>query len=240
MVPNLRTNGLLNKGPAVCNLSTVNFRRARSDKQRAERRRAILETLAAMLIEMPVAEVSLNELARRTDLAKSNVLRYVESREAALLDLLHAGVTQWLSEVAAAPTPTGTARERIDSLAGLLAGTLVAHPVLCDLLGAQFAVLERNVSAELAGRHKHEVLDATSDLADIARRHVPELTAEAAFALAGASLLCAGSVWTACQPTAAMDAAYAADPALGALRLDLTSTLTQLVAVLASGLVARG
>ncbi len=71
---------------------TVTFHRARSDEQREERRRAILDTTAAMLVEMPVAEVSLNEISRRVGLAKSNVLRYVESREAALLDLLHSRV----------------------------------------------------------------------------------------------------------------------------------------------------
>ncbi|ATB39811.1 TetR family transcriptional regulator [Cystobacter fuscus] len=50
------------------------FLRARSEEQREVRRRAILDTAAAMLEQMPVAEVGLNELARRVGLAKSNVL----------------------------------------------------------------------------------------------------------------------------------------------------------------------
>ena len=33
-----------------------------------------------MLAEMPVSELTLNELSRRAGLAKSNVLRYFESR----------------------------------------------------------------------------------------------------------------------------------------------------------------
>ena len=65
----------------------MTFQRARSEEQRAIRRQAILDTAAAMLDEMPVAEVSLNELSRRVGLAKSNVLRYFESREAVLLEL---------------------------------------------------------------------------------------------------------------------------------------------------------
>lgn len=40
------------------------FQRARSEEQRAQRRQAILDTTAAMLAEMPVAQVSLNELSR--------------------------------------------------------------------------------------------------------------------------------------------------------------------------------
>lgn len=60
----------------------MTFQRARSEEQREGRRRAILDTAAAMLTEMPVADLSLNELSRRVGLAKSNVLRYFESREA--------------------------------------------------------------------------------------------------------------------------------------------------------------
>ena len=65
---------------------TTTFQRARSDEQRALRSQAILDTAAAMLHEMPVADISLNELSRRVGLAKSNVLRYFDSREAVLLE----------------------------------------------------------------------------------------------------------------------------------------------------------
>jgi AcrR family transcriptional regulator len=58
----------------------VTFRRARTEEQREARRRAILGTAEAMLAEMPVAALSLNELSRRVGLAKSNVLRYFETR----------------------------------------------------------------------------------------------------------------------------------------------------------------
>ena len=61
-----------------------------SDEQRAIRSQAILDTAAAMLTEMPVAQLSLNDLSRHVGLAKSNVLRYFESRAAVLLELPHA------------------------------------------------------------------------------------------------------------------------------------------------------
>jgi AcrR family transcriptional regulator len=41
-----------------------------------------------MLNEMPVSKVTMNGLSRLVGLAKSNVMRYFESREAVLLDLL--------------------------------------------------------------------------------------------------------------------------------------------------------
>src|SRR5580704_13371703 len=76
------------------------FQRARSEEQREARRRAILDTAAAMLAEMPVAQVTLNELSRRVGLAKSNVLRYFESREAVLLELLDSAWQEWLTQLA--------------------------------------------------------------------------------------------------------------------------------------------
>src|SRR5579863_3920251 len=77
------------------------FQRARSEQQREMRRRAILDAATAMLAEMPVAEITLNELSRRTGLAKSNVLRYFESREAVLLELLDSMLQGWLADLAA-------------------------------------------------------------------------------------------------------------------------------------------
>src|ERR1700733_3098604 len=75
------------------------FQRARSEEQREARRRAILDAAVAMLAEMPVADVTLNELSRRSGLAKSNVLRYFESREAVLLELLDAAWQDWLARL---------------------------------------------------------------------------------------------------------------------------------------------
>ncbi|HEX7304935.1 TetR/AcrR family transcriptional regulator, partial [Lentzea sp.] len=77
----------------------MTFQRARTEEQREVRRRAILETTSAMLDEMPVAEVTLNELSRRVGLAKTAVLRYFESREAVLLDLMDDRTATWLAEL---------------------------------------------------------------------------------------------------------------------------------------------
>ena len=75
------------------------FQRARSEEQREARRQAILAAAAAMLTEMPVADVTLNELSRRSGLAKSNVLRYFESREEVFLELLDRSAREWLADL---------------------------------------------------------------------------------------------------------------------------------------------
>jgi AcrR family transcriptional regulator len=221
----------------------TSFKRARSEEQRAERRQVILDTAAAMLAEMPVAQVSLNELSRRVGLAKSNVLRYFESREAVLLELLDATSREWLQqidqELAAAVDAGAPVVERSDQVAATLATSLAAHPVLCDLVSAQAAVLEHNVSPEVAAQYKHAAIANAGVLGDLILKHVPELGEPDAQRFAAATLMVTGAVWTHAHPAAAMLAAYEADPALAAMRLDFTGTLREVLEVLIAGLLAR-
>ncbi|MGW3984153.1 TetR family transcriptional regulator [Streptomyces mirabilis] len=218
----------------------MTFQRARTDEQRTQRRRQILDTAAAMLTEMPVARLSLNELSRRVGLAKANVLRYFESREAVLLDLLDAEITDWIAELEQVPRPgQGTPRERGDHLADLLATSMARRPVLCDLLSAQGAVLEQNISADAGIRHKRRAQQSLHALVGLARRHLPELTSDDAASLTETTLLMAMTAWQCSRPSPEMLAAYASDPELAAMRLDFTDLVRRTTAVTASGLLAR-
>ncbi|MFC7328874.1 TetR/AcrR family transcriptional regulator [Marinactinospora rubrisoli] len=218
------------------------FQRARSAEQREIRRRAILDTTAAMLDEMPVSEISLNELSRRVGLAKSNVLRYFESREAILLELLDRATKRWVSEfsglLAAEGGPNASARERGDRFAAVLARSLVRHPVLCDLFSAQAAVLEHNVSVEVVARHKRAMRANLVALAEPVRRHLPELGAhvpEVCFMAA----MAIGAVWPHSRPSDSTLAAYRADPELAVMRVDFAGVLEEMVAALVAGVLAR-
>src|SRR3984885_6003485 len=155
------------------------FQRARSEEQREVRRRAILDAAAAMLAEMPVAQVTLNELSRRVGLAKSNVLRYFESREAVLLELLDSAWQEWLAaleaDLGAGVAPPPPPARRGDLLAAALAASLARRPVLCDLLSAQAAVLERNVSTQVAAAYKRASLADVSRLGRVRARHLGQV-----------------------------------------------------------------
>ncbi|MEV8364345.1 TetR/AcrR family transcriptional regulator [Streptomyces niveus] len=219
------------------------FQRARSEEQRAQRRQAILDTTAAMLAEMPVAQVSLNELSRRVGLAKSNVLRYFESREAVLLELLDVASQEWLEHLedalpsgvdAGAPLP-----ERGDQVVAVLAASLADRPVLCDLTSAQAAVLERNVSPAVAAQYKRTAIVNVGALAALTRTRVPELTEGDATRFAAVCVMTTGAIWTHAQPSAAMLAVYDSDPALAAMRIDFAATLREVLEVVLSGLLAR-
>jgi AcrR family transcriptional regulator len=220
----------------------VTFQRARSEEQREARRRAILDAAAAMLDEMPVAEVSLNELSRRVGLAKSNVLRYFESREAVLLELLDRAIRQWVAEMSdelsAVIDPRRPARERGDQLAAVFSRSLARHTVLCDLINAQAGVLEHNVSVEAVVRYKRSGRDALATLVELVRRHVPEL-GECAWRVCLMATVVAGALWAYARPSASTLAAYEADPTLAVFCLDLPTALEDALATLIAGTLAR-
>jgi AcrR family transcriptional regulator len=204
------------------------FQRARNDEQREIRRRAILDTAAAMLDEMPVAEVSLNELSRRVGLAKSNVLRYFESREAVLLELLDDFMGSWLAsledELSAGIEADAAQDVRAARLADILSRSLASRVVLCDLFGAQGGVLEHNVSVEVVKRHKRSSLAKLTKMSELLRRHVPEL-GEGAQLFCLITLVSAGALASYVPPPPSLVAAYEEEPELGVLNLNLEDAL---------------
>ncbi|MET7375230.1 TetR/AcrR family transcriptional regulator [Micromonospora arida] len=213
----------------------MTFQRARSEEQREVRRRAILETTSAMLDEMPVAEVTLNELSRRVGLAKTAVLRYFESREAVLLDLMDDRTTTWLAELeqqlADGVDPSRSALERAEQTAEVLSRSLAAQRVLCDLYGAQGGVLEHNVSVEAVRRHKRASLGNLAVMADLIRRHLPEIGDRAELFCLHA-LLIGGALSAYASPPPSLLAVYESEPALAVHQVDLRAALR--VAIIAS------
>src|SRR5262245_34630069 len=180
------------------------FQRARSDEQRAQRSQAILDTAAAMLREMPVADLSLNELSRRVGLAKSNVLRYFDSREAVLLELLAVAVREWLAHLAA-ELPSAVRRRagftrRAEQLSTAVARSLAQRPVLCDLISSQAAVLEHNVSVEAVTRYKLAAMDDADALAGLVGDALPELSHDDAWRYVVGAWLMTSALWAHARP----------------------------------------
>jgi AcrR family transcriptional regulator len=220
----------------------MTFQRARSEEQRRIRRQAILDTAAAMLDEMPVAELTLNELSRRVSLAKSNVLRYFESREAVLLDLMDQFLRTWLAdlsdELAADIDPHLPAAERAQQLAETLSRSLAGRRVLCELFDAQGGVLEHNVSVDVVMRHKRASLDSLKNMVDLVRHHMPEL-GDHTQTVCLLTMIMAGALSSYCPPPASVLAAYQADPALAELPVDLHESLRLAITTALMGTLPR-
>jgi AcrR family transcriptional regulator len=218
------------------------FKRARSDEQREVRRQAILRVAAEMVAQMPVAELSLNELSRRVGLAKSNVLRYFESREAVLLELLDSAWRDWLARLAATlpetAEPTVPVSERYPRIAAEVTASLVVDRLFCELISVSSAVLERNVSPDVARRYKLAAVANVEALADLVHRQLPELDPQGAMSFAGGTIVAVAGIWPLTQPSPAMLQAYE-DPAIAVLRLDFGTALQEMLATLLAGCLAR-
>jgi AcrR family transcriptional regulator len=219
------------------------FQRARSDEQRALRRQVILDTAAAMLEEMPVAELSLNELSRRVGLAKSNVLRYFDSREAVLLELLITSAREWMAHLAEqVPAAVGRRagfKRRAERLASAVAGSLADRPVLCDLISAQAAVLERNVSVEAVRKYKRASMADAEALADLVHDALPELGEDDVWRYVVGIWIMTSAFWPHARPPEAVRQAFAADERLRSSRLEFPGVLEDYLTTLAIGLHAR-
>jgi AcrR family transcriptional regulator len=214
-------------------MTSTGFSRARSEEQRAARAAAILATADQMLSEMRVADITLNELARRVGLAKSNVLRYFPSREAVLLQLLDRETRGWLEDVEA----------RLESpshqqLPEAIAAAASARPIFCDLVASSAGVLEHNVSGDVAAEHKRASLETSDRLARLAG--FDGLDSRAGLLFVGSVMLSIGGVWATSQPSEGMSAAYAEHPEFRPFRVDFETALRELVATALAGIRARG
>jgi AcrR family transcriptional regulator len=219
------------------------FQRARSEEQRLARRQTILRTAAAMLAEMPVSAMSLNELSRRVGLAKSNVLRYFETREAVLLDLLDQSARDFLTEAGEPLRSRVDARDpldaRIEAAASGLAAAFAARPMLCELLSAQAGVLEHNISVEVAARYKEGARDSLLGFAELLRDLFPELDPPRSEQGANLVVVLIGGLWTHTHPAPAVRAVYDADPSFAFMDSNFPDALRQTLSVLLTGLLVR-
>ncbi|MCU1528510.1 MAG: hypothetical protein JWP75_2273 [Frondihabitans sp.] len=207
------------------------FARARNDEQRASRAAAILATADAMLREMSVADITLNELSRRVGLAKSNVLRYFPSREAVLLQLLDRETSVWLDDVESRLTEGLPVAVAVSAAAA-------ERRAFCDLTASAAGVLERNISGEIAADYKRASLASSDRLARLA--DFDGLSSPAGLLFVAAVMLAIGGTWAASQPTDAMRAAYAAHPEFRPFRVDFETAVRELVATALAGIRARG
>ena len=160
---------------------TTGFQRARSEEQREARRQAILSTAAAMLTEMAVADISLNELSRRVGLAKSNVLRYFESREAVLLELFDDAWRDWLDHLHGPPPRSPLPMARcVPGNRGPLVAVMTdvaggADRLLCELVSVSAGGARAQHLAGGGPAGKRPRWPTHSGWADIVRDRLPEL-----------------------------------------------------------------
>jgi AcrR family transcriptional regulator len=210
--------------------SLPSFQRARKPDEKAHRQRAILEAAALLFEAEGLNGVSLNAVARRARLAKSNLYRYFESREAILLALLNDDMVAYVASL-----EDGLARlsGRIDvqAVARVCAQTIDAAPRLCALLAALSTVLEQNISEEGVANYKRGVLRLGLRLSNALRAALPSFPAHATGPFLRYLHAVIAGLYPIAHPAPAVVRALR-DPQLAVLRSDFAEDLEAMIAAL--------
>jgi AcrR family transcriptional regulator len=170
----------------------------------AARRSAIMTGAREMLAEKNLADISLRELSDRVGLAKSNVLRYFDSREAIFLEVLDEEFQAWLTDL---ETRLGKPRVRKAGyatevrVATMMADSLVDAELLCELLASMAVVLERNISGEFARDFKARATATIGAVGQLIARHMPWLPSEFIEFFAEAALTLTAGMYPFSVPT---------------------------------------
>lgn len=218
--------------------SPATFQRARRPEQKEERRQHLLDTAKTILIEgLDVHEMSLNELARRAEMTKSNVYRYFENREELLLALLEEQSYLWQRELhGRLAAETGRA-STLEWVADTIADVTVSRPLMCRLLSVLPSVIEHNVSPERLAEFKRGVVAMQGALAQELHRHQPKIAAARFLDFLRLAIPLLVGLWPFSQPAAAL-AGVLALPDLKSVRYSFRPDLASGLLLLLRGLKA--
>jgi AcrR family transcriptional regulator len=212
------------------------FQRARRPEHKQQRREAILDAARTLARDRRVQHISLGDVASAAGMAKSNVLRYFETREEIYLQLTLEAFEEWTALLAERLTdpPDGPLQ-----LADAIAGTLSERPVLCDLFAQMSATLEHNVSPEVVLDFKTAITARTLKAAEVISGAFPAVTVEQAMDLAGATYVVVAGLWPASNPPPEV-ARLLEEAGLHHARMDFDSILRRLLRAIIVGLPAAG
>jgi AcrR family transcriptional regulator len=179
--------------------------------------------------------LSLNELARRAGMAKSNVYRYFESREAVLLALLSQEWEHWYRHVNSALSAKRGERVELQTICRLFATAVVAQPLLGPLSCILPSIIENNVAPETLRRFKLASLQTIGELAKYFHERAPLLSGAQYEELIHNAVTLLVGLWPFSHPSAAVAELLQA-PELRPFRHDFVEDFARGLLVFAKGL----
>jgi AcrR family transcriptional regulator len=217
--------------------ASPSFQRARKPDERAHREKTILDAATALFDAEGLNGVTLNAVARRARIAKSNLYRYFESREAILLALLSqdqaaivGSVEEELARLPAKPEARAVAR--------VFAQVGAAAPRFCILQTALSSVLEQNISEEGIARYKREVLRLGLRLGNALRAALPSLPPPAVGAFIRYLHVVIAGLHPAAHPAPAA-VRVLRDPEFAVLRFDFANDMETMLAAMLTDLCSE-
>lgn len=202
------------------------FRRARTQQQRAQREEEIRSAARRLLVCKEIDDVTLRGIAAEAGLAPSNVLRHIGSREELLLDLMDKEYAAWLAELGEL---AAVHHQRADTktMASLIADTLAQRRVLQCLIEVSPQLLRQLATSGAHAQSRQQGMQNGEGLADAV-----EAALGTTFAAVDRVYLVAG--------LHAVVSATAAWSRQGVFPVSVPVATRDLVQILLDGLLARG
>lgn len=216
---------------------STSFTRARQPEQIEQRRREILKAAAFLMKKNGFDNVSLNAIAERTGLAKSNIYRYFESKEDIYLHLLKVDWARWLEQVENDLQPHRGSND-IEVAAKVFTQAYCASPRLCELISVMASVLENNLSEEaLIGFKTDSGVIFTRVLALISMV-LPNIPSDKVPSVAHSALAIIAGLWPLCHPSAKLKKVLQR-PEFELSKLDFSSSLETAITLLFKGACSK-
>ena len=220
-------------------VTTPQFERARSAEAKQARETAILEAAARLAGRHGVRAVTLTDIAATVGMHKSAMLRYFETREEIFLRLAAGEWTQWSRDIRTrlgelGDEPPAKPETPIAAVAGILADSLVARPLFCDLLANTPLNLERGVSFA-AVRSFKLIAIAEAGAVSAALCDILHLTEEQAGNVVATATAMAGALWQMAAPGTELRRFYQDTPELAHALIDVAPRLADILAALLTG-----
>ncbi|ALR10918.1 TetR family transcriptional regulator [Mycobacteroides saopaulense] len=209
-------------------MTSLSFRRARSEENKRQRAATIVEAARAMALESGVASVTLTGLANRAGVHHSAVRRYFSSHKEVLLRLSMEGMAALAKSVCTALD--GPQDRSPADVGAVLSGALIAAPLFCDLLGSHYLHLEHEVEIDHAREAQRVNQEAAMTIVEAIERAAPALDRKGALDIVTSAFALAGLLWQFAHPPEGLEHDYGDEPGIpDDWDTDFASTLTRLL-----------
>ncbi len=134
--------------------------RAISSDEKLERREAILNATAGLLVKDDYHDISIARIARKVGVAKGTVFLYFRTKEELFLQLQSREYKSWFEDLnRRINTLLRHKKEsRIDEFVENIMASIKVHPMMTRLTPILHIILERNIDYETAWEFKHFLL----------------------------------------------------------------------------------
>lgn len=179
-------------------MTSLSFRRARSEENKRQRAATIVEAARALALESGVASVTLTGLANRAGVHHSAVRRYFSSHKEVLLRLSTEGMAALAESVCAALE--GSQERSPIEVGAILSGALVDAPLFCDLLGSHYVHFEHEVVIDHVREAQRVNQAAAMTIVEAIEQSAPQIDREGALDIVISSFALAAMLWQFAHP----------------------------------------